>query len=367
MADSPADTNIVVAALLYDLATVQSDRGSMWGYKRAASAIRHLDRPLEELIEPDGGLQKIPHVGQSSMRVALEVLATGASERVERLIASSPKAAEVAKKRHFRDRFLSRAEVLRVLRRRTAGGVKLADYRGDLQMHSTWSDGSEPIAALAAACVDRGYSYCAITDHSAGLPIASGVSAEAFTRQHREIDVINAECAGRFRVFKGVEANIGADGTLDVSRDEMRRFEIVLAAPHSKLRIPDDQTPRMLQAVSTPGVHILAHPRGRMFGSRAGVRADWDRVFAAAAQHDVAIEIDGDPSRQDLDFTLAARAAAAGCLIALDSDAHSGEELVHAETALAHARLAGIARDRIINCWDGARLSDWAARLTQRC
>jgi histidinol phosphatase-like PHP family hydrolase len=115
----------------------------------------------------------------------------------------------------------------------------------------------------------------------------------------------------------------------------------------------------MLAAVRTPGVHILGHPRGRMYGSRAGVRADWDRVFAAAGEEQVAVEIDGDPSRQDLDFELARRALAHGCLFALDSDAHDANELSCAETALAHARLAGVPPERIINCWPADELLQW--------
>jgi histidinol phosphatase-like PHP family hydrolase len=115
----------------------------------------------------------------------------------------------------------------------------------------------------------------------------------------------------------------------------------------------------MIAAVRTPGVHVLGHPRGRMYGSRAGVQAHWDDVFSAAADAGVAVEIDGDPSRQDLDYTLARRALAAGCLFALDSDAHAPDELAAAETAIGHARLAGIPPDRIINCWPLEKLLDW--------
>jgi histidinol phosphatase-like PHP family hydrolase len=134
---------------------------------------------------------------------------------------------------------------------------------------------------------------------------------------------------------------------------------VVLAAPHSRSRRGEDQTARMLAALAHPSVRILAHPRGRITGSRAGVIADWDAVFAAAADRGIAIEIDGDPARQDLDHTLASRAREAGCLFALDSDAHTTAQLAYAETAVAHARLAGISADRIVNAWPLERLLAW--------
>jgi histidinol phosphatase-like PHP family hydrolase len=135
-----------------------------------------------------------------------------------------------------------------------------------------------------------------------------------------------------------------------------------LAAPHSRLRRAENQTDRLLRAIEHPSVHILAHPRGRITGSRAGIIADWDTVFAAAAVRGVAIEIDGDPARQDVDYSLAARAMAAGCLFALDSDAHTTTQLAYADTAIAHARLAGIPPERILNCWPLEQLLEWLAR-----
>jgi len=146
-----------------------------------------------------------------------------------------------------------------------------------------------------------------------------------------------------------------------MSPEELRQLELVVAAPHSGLRISADQTGRMLTAVRTPGVNILGHPRGRMYGSRPGVSADWRRVFEAAAESGVAVEIDGDPSRQDIDHDLARIAVDAGCLFALDSDAHSVQELRYVETAIAHARLAGIPTDRVINTWTLDRLLAWTA------
>jgi putative hydrolase len=178
--------------------------------------------------------------------------------------------------------------------------------------------------------------------------------------QHREIERLNAAYRGRFRLLKGIEANIRVDGTVDMLPDELRLLEIVVAAPHAALRSPDDQTPRLLRAVATPGVHILGHPRGRMYGSRPGVTADWAAVFAAAARADVAVEIDGDPARQDVDYALAKLAVSAGCLFALDSDAHGPGDFAYAETAVAHARLAGVPVSRVINCWPVRRLLEWA-------
>jgi histidinol phosphatase-like PHP family hydrolase len=364
---SARDTNAKVGALLRDLAAVQTSQQSKWGYRRAAQAILDLEEPLEDLLQPDGTLRKIPNVGPSSLRVVHEYLQHGRSETVERALAESPKAQarQVERSREWRENFLSGAQVAQVLRFEGTRGLTVGDYRGDFQMHSTYSDGRESIAALAEGCLARGYRYCAITDHSYGLPIARGVSMSQLRRQHTEINALNRTYKGRFRIFKGIEANILADGTLDMSSDELRTVELVLAAPHSKLRTDDHQTARMLAAVATPGVHILAHPRGRKFGSRPGITANWDKVFRAAAKARVAIEIDGDPSRQDVDFALAQRALELGCLFALDSDAHSVEELRYAEIALAHARLAGIPKGRIINCWDVDDVLAWIEERSQ--
>ena len=217
------------------------------------------------------------------------------------------------------------------------------------------------LSAIARACRDRGYAYAAVSDHSHGLAIAGGMSAQEAADQRRAIDDINAEHGSGFRLLQGIEANIGADGRLDLSDDEAERFEIVLAAPHAKLRSPDNQTPRLLTAVHNPHVRILAHPRGRITGSRGGIVAAWDAVFAAAADRAVAVELDRDPARQDLDYTMAAQALDAGCIFALDSDAHTTDQLAYAETAIAHARLAGIPAARIVNCWTLDRLLAWLA------
>jgi putative hydrolase len=356
------DLNAAVADYLRDLAYAQTSPPQMYGYKRAAAAIHSLDTPLTSLIEAEGRLPKIRGIGPASTRVIQEVLESGTSSTVERAIDDSGRRADIERRRGLRGHFLSRAKVLRVLSDPDLSGPRMADYRGDLQMHSEWSDGQATLSEMSAACQARGYRYAAITDHSHGLRIAGGMSMEEAAAQRGAIAALNAASGDRFRLLQGIEANIALNGTLDLSDEEASAFEVVLAAPHSRLRRAEDQTDRLLRAIENPHVRILAHPRGRITGSRGGVVADWDTVFAAAATHGVAIEIDGDPARQDVDYALAARAMASGCLFALDSDAHTSAQLAYAEIAVAHARLAGIPPGRIVNCWPLEQLLEWLVR-----
>ncbi len=364
------DLNLHVAGLLDDLAAVQTSIYPRRAYERAARQVMLLPEPLRAGAP-------LPDVGKTATRVIQEVLATGRSAFVDTAVAASGRAADVDLRRERRTGFMSRAVARLVLA--DAGvdkqAVGLKDYRGDFQIHSTWSDGQRAIGELAIACIERGYTHIAITDHTAGLSIARGLDAAGMRAQGLEIDAINETTAGRFTVLKGIEANILADGSIDFTPQRAPRTphsaprtphcSVVLVAPHSKLDTDEDQTRRLVKAVSTPGVHILAHPSGRKFGKRPGIRADWTAVFAAAKAHGVAIEIDGDPSRQDLPYALARQAFDAGCLIAIDSDAHDTDELCFAEIGLAHARLAGIPATRVINTWTTKKLTAWLARSTQ--
>ena len=361
------DVNVEVAGWLRDLAFAQASVQSRWGYKRAASAVMYLPVQIDTLLNPDGTLQKVHGIGPASTRVILEVLRDGASVTVDLAVETAePKVrADILRRRGLRSNFLSRAATEAALRSSLLQGVSRADVRCDLQMHSDWSDGSQTLEQMVETAIARGYSHSAVTDHSYGLPIAGGLSMASVAEQHRVIDALNDKYRGRFRLLKGIEANIRADGSVDMASAELALMEIVVAAPHSALRSTADQTARMLGAVQTPGVHILGHPRGRMYGSRPGIAANWEQVFAAAARFGVAIELDGDPSRQDLDFDLATRALASGCLFAIDSDAHAADQWWYADIALAHARLAGIPRDRVINCWPLSRLLDWSHRRSQ--
>jgi putative hydrolase len=356
-----ADANLAAAALLYDMAALQPTERSRFGYKRAARAIAGLPVAVADLVAA-GTLREVPYVGPASERIITELVTLGSSPTVEAAIAKGGNRSVVNEKRALRDGYLSHSVMAAALDAPAADGVvSRADYRGDFQMHSTWSDGTERIVTMAKAAMELGHTCLGITDHSYGLPIARGISMETAARQWTEIDTLNTKMRGTFRVFKGIEANILADGSLDVQPDERVLFEFVVASPHSLLRRPEDQTARMVNAVKAPGVAILGHPRGRMFNSRPGITADWDVVFAEAARRGVAIELDGNWHRQDIDYLLAVRALEAGCLFALDSDAHSVGELRFSDYAIAHARIAGVPADRVINCWSDARLEDWMA------
>lgn len=356
-------TNGLIAALLRDYAETQSSPQRAWGYKRAAKAIRMLPAPIEDYLEADGTLRKIANVGPASTRIILEVVRTGGSATVEERVSISARRNEIAKQRGLREHFFSRAEALGVLLEQPAAAALVANFQGDLQMHSTWSDGSQSLQEIIASRSARGYAYSAITDHSYGLPIAGGLSMERVAAQHAEIDRLNAEHDGSFVLLKGIEANIAKDGRLDLQPDELSLFDLVVAAPHSALRVKEDQTARLVAAINCPGVHILGHPRGRMYGSRAGLQVHWPDVFAAAAARRVAIEVDGDPSRQDVDYTLAREALAAGCLLACDTDAHGIADMHFIDFALAHAALAGATPAQIVNCWPLEQLRAWAGSL----
>ena len=357
------DVNLILGGLLLDLAYINGETQRAWGYKRAAKAVLRIDRTIAPLVEANT-FRAIPGIGPTTDRIARELIHDGTSAFADRAVREAGKEEQVAALRALRQHFLSRAAVREILERR--GSPSVAKYRGDFQMHSVWSDGAETLESIVEACLARRHRCAAITDHSYGLAIAGGMTMEQVSGQHAEVDALNRKYEGRFRMFKGIEANIRSDGTIDMEPHELRQFEIVVASPHSLLRKTIDQTERMTTAVSQPGVAILGHPQGRRFNVRPGVSADWDAVFEIAARRQVAIEIDGSWDRQDIHYALAARALERGCIFALDSDAHSHPELDFSQISIAHARLAGIPQEQIINYWPDRKILEWARGAWER-
>ena len=199
-----------------------------------------------------------------------------------------------------RQDFLTLTEARAIL---AANAKWKATYRGDLQMHTTWSDGSGSVLEMAQAGIERGYSYIAITDHSKGLKIAGGIDERELDEQAEEIDSVNASLEG-FTVLKSIEMNISPDGSGDLEESALRKLDLVVGSFHSALRRLEDQTNRYLAALENPFVNILGHPRGRVYNYRLGLTAQWSKIFDRAAKLGKAIEVDSYPDRQDLSLKL---------------------------------------------------------------
>jgi histidinol phosphatase-like PHP family hydrolase len=240
--------------------------------------------------------------------------------------------------------------------------------RGDLQMHTTFSDGSLSVAAMARAGVDRGYEYISITDHSKGLAIAGGMDESVLARQAEDIANVNLalEAAGSdLRVLRSLEMNLGTAGEGDMERDAVRRLDVVIGSFHSQLRSKDDQTERYLAGLRNPDIQILGHPRCRMWNRRTGMKADWKRVFEEAASLDKAIEVDAHPNRQDIDIDLLGLARESGVRISIGTDAHNSEEMRFMDIGLAAVAEAHIPRERILNYMPAGKLLEWSASLRE--
>ena len=241
--------------------------------------------------------------------------------------------------------------------------------KGDLQMHTVYSDGSLSVQEMARHCIERDYSYIAITDHSKGLRIAGGMDEARLAEQGAEIDDVNRlfESSGlEFNVLRSIEMNISPTGEGDMEPEALSKLDLVLGSFHSQLRKKEDQTDRYLAAVRNPDIHVLGHPRGRQWNFRLGLTADWARVFEEAASLDKAVEIDSHPNRQDLNVELLELAADAGVRISIGTDAHYQHELEFVDIGVAAAMKAGIAKDRILNFMTADQLTAWARSVAGR-
>ena len=248
----------------------------------------------------------------------------------------------------------------------TSGGAELrADLRGDLHSHSDWSDGGSPIEEMAMTAMELGHDYLVLTDHSPRLKIARGLSPERLTRQLGVVDAVNTHLGDSFTLLKGIEVDILDDGSLDQTEELLARLDVRVASVHSKLAMDKDaMTRRMVAAVRNPFTNVLGHCTGRLVtggrGTRAQSQFDARAVFAACAEHDVAVEINARPERRDPPTALLEQARDAGCLFSIDSDAHAPGQLDFQVLGCERAEEAGIDPDRIVNTWSQERLLTWA-------
>ena len=228
--------------------------------------------------------------------------------------------------------------------------LEASDIRGVLHCHSLYSDGGFGISDLALAAMARGWSYLGISDHSRSALNAHGMTADAVQQQHDEIDAVNATLAGRFRVLKGVEADILPCGTVDFGAPLLDRFDYVIASVHTRFGMSSTQmTDRVLKAMDDPHVTIIGHPTGRLLLTREPYPIDLSAILARAAQVGVAVELNADPHRLDLDWRWCRAARAAGVQVELGPDAHSIAGLDHVALGVSMARKGWLGASDVLN------------------
>ncbi|MFG2819589.1 PHP domain-containing protein [Kitasatospora sp. NPDC048365] len=233
---------------------------------------------------------------------------------------------------------------------------------GDCHVHSDWSDGGSPIEEMAEAARALGHRWAVLTDHSPRLTIAHGLSPERLRHQLDVVAALNARLGPGFRLLTGIECDILDDGSLDQEDDLLDRLDVVVASVHSKLRSePAPMTARMVAAVLNPHTDVLGHCTGRIVTGRGRPQSQFDAaaVFRACAEAGTAVEINCRPERRDPPDDLLLQAAEAGCLFAVDTDAHAPDQLSWQSSGYARAARAGLGPDRLITTWPTEALLGW--------
>ena len=302
-------------------------------FRHAAAALAALPAAERAQREREGWWDGVKGIGGSTAEVIREAVAGGIPARLAAL----------------RDESTTSASALRTA------------LRGDLHSHSEWTDGTTPIEVMADTAAWLGHEYLALTDHSPHLRVANGLSPDRL----REQLAVVAGYGGGVRLLSGIEVDILDDGALDQLDELLERLDIVVASVHSKLKMPaEEMTARMLAAIRNPHTDVLGHCTGRLVEGSRGTRPqsqfDARAVFDACAEHGVAVEINSRPERQDPPDELIALALEAGCLFAIDSDAHAPGQLGLIDLGAERAEAAGVPAARVVTTWPLQRLLDWA-------
>ena len=247
----------------------------------------------------------------------------------------------------------------------TEGGLTMrAAVKGDLHVHSTWSDGGSPLEEMMITARQLGHDYCAITDHSPRLKVARGLTADRL-RQQMEVTRDLNELLAPFRCLQGIEVDILDDGGLDQEDGLLAELDVVVASVHSKLRSDSEtMTHRMVGAIANPRTNVLGHCTGRLIEGERGTRPqsvfDAEVVFEACRTFDVAVEINSRPERRDPPDDLLQMAIEMGCLFSIDTDAHAPGQLEFQIYGCERAEDLGLDPDRVVNTWPVDRLLAWA-------
>jgi histidinol phosphatase-like PHP family hydrolase len=310
-------------------------------FRRAAATVEQLDPDELQRLAGVGGLRALPGVGEVTERVIREALAGEVPVYLRRLesIEGTP--------------VVEGAAALR------------ASLRGECHCHSDWSDGGSGIREMAETARELGHEYIALTDHSPRLKVANGLSAERLRDQLEVVAALKEELAP-FRVLTGIEVDILEDGSLDQEDELLDRLDMVVASVHSKLAMDRAaMTRRMVRAVRNPRSDILGHPTGRLITGGRGRRPessfDPEAVFAACSETGTAVEVNSRPERQDPPKRLLRLAIEAGCLLAIDTDAHAPGQLDWQISGCERAFLCGATPERVVNTLPADALLAWAA------
>ncbi|MFR9803622.1 PHP domain-containing protein [Pseudonocardia sp. RS010] len=299
-------------------------------FRTAAAALRAKDPEQLAALERSGELRKLKGVGDVTARCVAESL------RGEAPV------------------YLRRLEATEGVELDTAAADLREALRGDCHSHTDQSDGGSPLWEMVETAITLGHDYLVVTDHSPRLTVANGLSPERLRRQLEQIAELNAGLSG-FRVLTGIEVDILDDGALDQEEELLARLDVVVASVHSRLRMPrDEMTERMLTAVANPHVDVLGHCTGRMVtGKRTRPESEFDAdaVFAACAEHGVAVEINSRPERLDPPKRLLRLAVEAGCEFTVDTDAHAPGQLDWLDYGCTRAVQCGVPTERIRNTW----------------
>lgn len=335
----PLDPVAALREIAYLMERVLDDPRRVRAFRTAADAVAALPPSDFDRHAAAGTWRELRGVGESTAAVIAQAVAGRVPDRLAKLRAESGPLA-------------------------TGGEALLAALRGDLHTHTEASDGSASLNQVQAAATTLGRDYLAITDHSPRLTVANGLSTERLERQLTEIAGINATATG-CRLLTGIEVDILPEGGLDQTPAMLARLDIVVASVHSELRMAAEaMTSRMVAAIANPATNVLGHCTGRLIAGGRGTRPpstfDADVVFEACRHFGVAVEINSRPERADPPDDLLTMALEAGCLFAIDSDAHALGQLEFPAHGAARATAAGIPAERIVNTWPLADLLAWS-------
>jgi putative hydrolase len=333
---APLDPAAALERIGYLLDRAREKSYRVRAYQRAADVVRGLDpAELDERVRL-GTLEELEGIGPKTASIITEVATTGATSYLSKL--EEETGVKVG-----------------------AGNELLARLKGDLHVHSTWSDGGAEIDVMARAARDLGHEYMALTDHSPRLTIANGLSRERLLQQLEIVERLNEELQP-FRILTGIEVDILEDGGLDQDDDILERLDVVVASVHSKLRMEKrEMTRRMVTAIANPHMDILGHCTGRIVVGRGRPQSEFDAevVFHACEQFDTAVEINSRPERLDPPKDLLDLAVEMGCRFSIDTDAHAPGQLEWQPYGADKAAESGITPDRIVNAWTADELLEW--------